>query len=242
MRYLVALCFAAIPAAGVAGTPYVAIEAGALLGRDNDVDVIAGEPIGAEFDDSLSVGYRTGRDLGLIAGYDFGWFRLEAEASHKQARLKPLDADENFSNLVETLNGALGRDPAGPGLPPLVEGDFDLDGKIRADSLMINGLVDIALAKQLTAYTGAGYGRAHVRALGDSDSAWSWQYIVGLRYALSDRIELGIKHRYFNSGIVKLQAATRPLAGNGAEDVATTSEIEGELRTRSWLLGLHLNL
>ena len=34
-------------------------------------------------------------------------------------------------------------------------------------------------------YGGGGFGRARVKPLGDSDSAWAWQGIAGVRYALS---------------------------------------------------------
>ena len=86
----------------------------------------------------------------------------------------------------------------------------------------------------------------------------AWQYILGARYKLSDHVELGIKHRYFNSGIVKVRHEGVGFDGNPdrlmvtppdgpATDIDRTTgvlltpEIEGEFRTRSYMASLIYN-
>lgn len=269
--FLVAVAAVAIsaPAAGRAGTPYVGIEGGLLDGRDNDIDervdfttsqspgtpLAPTGPSDAEFDDVFNLGYEAGHDIGLIGGYDFGRFRVELELAHKRAGFDEIDADETFDALRAALDSGLNRpsaapDPGAPGLPALADGDFDVDGNISVRSAMVNGLVDLGLGDKLTLYGGGGYGRSWAKAMGDTDSAWAWQYILGIRYAISPRVELGFKHRYFNSGIVSLQGRGRDFAGNpdrltidGTAVDRTTSarlmpELEGEFRTRSFLLSL----
>ena len=42
--------------------------------------------------------------------------------------------------------------------------------------------------------------RAWGKALDDKESAWAWQLIAGVRYAISSNIDLGLKYRYFRTG------------------------------------------
>ena len=273
--FLAAVAAAAISgsAAGRAGTPYVGIEGGLLVGRDNDIDervdftatqnpasppALAG-PSDTEFDDVFNLAYEPGHDIGLIGGYDFGRFRVELELAHKRTGFDETVADETFDALNAALNSGLNRpsaspDPGAPGLPALGDGDFEVDGKISVRSAMVNGLLDFPLGDKLTLYGGGGYGRAQIKAMGDKHSSWAWQYLVGLRYAISSRVELGFKHRYFNSGIVKLQGRGQDFAGNpdrltidGTTVDRTTTvrlmpELEGEFRTRSYMLTLTYRL
>ena len=220
--------FGAASAAADTGSFYVGVEGGPTAGRDNDVDEfveLAGAVATPEYDDVLSIGYRIGHDFGIAGGYDFGLLRIELEVAHKRARLKPVEPDENFENLI----GAV---------PVLAGDDFDLPGKISTVSAMANGLVDIGVTDRLSVYGGGGYGRSWVRAVGDEDSAWAWQWIAGVRYAISEQVELGLKQRYFNSGIIKLQHGPLTYAGSAL----VTPEIEGEHRTRSLLVSLHFKL
>ena len=255
LAVFVPMLAALAPEAAQAGSPYVGIEAGVARGRDNDVDILVdysatqttavpfapAVPIGAEFDDALSVAYRSGYDIGIAGGYDFGPFRFELELARKSVGVREVEPDENFGNL-----------------PALTVSDFELDGNMRVGSAMINGLFDLELTSRLTMFGGGGHGRSWARGLGDDDGAWAWQYMFGVRYSISDRVELGLMHRYFNSGILKLRH--RPLAhsGNpqrlvtgepgleaavdGTVNAMTTAEIEGEFRVRSLLVSLHFNL
>lgn len=260
--------------AAQAGTPYAGIEGGLLIGRDNDVDEFAdfttsqspaspagpGGPADQEFDDTFIVAYKKGYDFDVVGGYDFGILRLELELGQRQAGLRQLVPDETAGAFLETINGELNRpsaapDPGAPGQAALTTRNFDLSGNMRVRSAMIDGLLDLPVTDRITLYGGGGYGRSWVRALGDTDSAMAWQYILGARYKLSDRVELGIKHRYFNSGMAKLRHSGVAYDGNpdrltvtppGADIDQTTDlllrpEIEGAVRTRSYMASLIYN-
>lgn len=221
------------PAAAHADSPYIAIEGGVLLGRNNDVDehidftsvqnpatpaAPAGPP-DVEFDDVLAVGYGHGADIDIVGGYDFGMLRLELELGYKRSDLHHVEPDENFGRFLASINAGLNRpsaepDPGSPGLPALAIDDFDLDGRIRVLSAMTNALVDIGLGDKLSVYGGGGYGRTWAKALGDMDGAWGWQWIAGVRYQIGPHVELGAKYRYFNSGVLRLRQGALPYAGN----------------------------
>ena len=64
---------------------------------------------------------------------------------------------------------------------------------------MINALVDFDVGG-FGAYAGGGIGKARVRELGDVDNAWAWQGIAGVRMAISDNVDVGLKYRYFRTG------------------------------------------
>lgn len=265
---------ALVPAVAEAGSPYVSMQGGILVGRDNDVDeftsysasqepVAPAVPPDVEFDDVLAVGYQTGTDFGLAAGYDFGMFRVELELARKKAQLEGLRPDENLDSFVSSVNSVLNRpsvspDPGAPGLSALGVRDFDLAGDMVMRSAMVNAMLDVGVADRTSAYAGGGYGRSGAKALGDTDGAWAWQYFAGIRYALSDHVEVGFKHIYFNSGILRLRHDGIAYAGNPNRlavappggsptlvDQAATlllrPEIEGEVRSRSFLATVNYN-
>ena len=253
---------------------YVGIEGGTLSGRDNDIDVFVdyttvqnpatplapAGPADLEFDDVFRLNYEKGTDFAAIAGYDIGLFRLELELGHKRAGIRSVVPDENGAGFLASLNSVLNRpsatpDPGAPGLPALTAGDFDRDGHVSTLSAMVNGLVDIGIAHGFSVYGGAGYGRARIKALNDTGSAWAWQKIFGARYAISPSIDLGLKYRYFASGAVSLDDKSRSYGGNpnrlsitppggAAMDVDQTTnilvvpEFEGRFRSRSLLASL----
>ena len=65
---------------------------------------------------------------------------------------------------------------------------------------MVNGLVDFGGNGGVGAYAGAGFGRAKVKQLGDSDNAWAYQLLAGVYMPISDNIDVGLKYRYFRTG------------------------------------------
>lgn len=224
----------------VAG-PYVGIDVGIARARSSDVDPsvtpASGRPP-AEYDDALSAHYRGGADVALLAGYDFGWFRLEAEGARKRMVMKPLSGDENVGPFINSVRGALDR-------PDVEVADLDPGGTVRIGSAMVNALVDVSLTDRTTLFGGGGIGRSRVSAYGDSEGAMAWQYIVGVRTRIRPSVELGFKHRYFNSGIVALRHEGVLLTGNpddSASGVVVAPELEGELRTRSYQLSLTVDL
>ena len=183
----------ATPAQARDGQGYVGIEGGVLFARDQDMDItLDGTDEGiadGDYDDAVGIDYKTGIDLDLIAGYDFGMFRLEGELGWKRAGLDNIEISDEFAEALD-FDG---------GLEDAVE-DADLDGNVKVLSGMVNALLDFGKDDGLSFYVGGGFGRARVKVLGESDSAWAWQLIAGARTAISANIDLGLKYRYFSTG------------------------------------------
>ena len=246
------------PCSAWAGSPYVGVEGGLAFARSSDVDEFVDYTIppasapegGEEFDDVFAIDYDNGYDLGLTGGYDFGWLRLELELAHKQVSLGDVSPDDITDEYLSSVNDALNRPASVPGpgtnLPALTTADFSLDGKMRASSALLNGLIDLKVFDRFYAYGGGGVGRSWVKALGDHDNATAWQWIAGIRYSLSPKLDLGVRYRYFNSGIIKVQNEQVSYPGNPdggpANELLLTPEIEGEIRTRSFLATLNWNI
>ena len=249
--------------AAEAGTPYAGVEGGLSWARDNDIDEVVAyqsdqpgfPPITAdqEYDDVFRINYgKRGYDVGIVGGYDFGWLRLEAELSRKRTSLTHIDADDYADPFLGSINSTLNRpsfspDPGSPGLRRLSTNDFDIDGNIKVSSAMANAFLDINVGKRVTTFIGYGFGRAHVSAIGDKDSAWAWQRVFGIRVKVNDHMEVGTKFRMFNSGMIKLKHQPvgysgnpdRIAEGNVTVDRTTsaivTPEVEGAFRPRSLL-------
>ena len=227
----------ASPAAARDGSGYVGIEGGILFPKDQDADIfvdyetttvgtpaVTGPP-DTTFDEAIGIDYKKGYDIDAIAGYDFGMFRVEGEIGYKRSKLDSLEVDGGF---ISTLNADLNRpdidvapDPVET-LPALTSADFDLDGKVSVLSGMINALLDFGNEDGLSFYVGPGFGRARVKTLGESDSAWAWQGIAGVRFALSPNIDLGLKYRYFRTGKLDLADDTGVFIDGNPETVIPT--------------------
>ena len=123
------------PAVARDGQPYVGIEGGLMMAKDQNVDItLDGTDEGfsdGTYENAIGVDYKTGIDLDLIAGYDFGMFRLEGELGWKRAGLDHLDISDEFIDAVD----------ADVGLADAFE-DVDLDGHATVLSGMVNGLLD----------------------------------------------------------------------------------------------------
>ena len=206
----------ATPAAARDGAPYVGIEGGILMPRDIDgdvdVDFTAGGLPDVAADDVFQVDYKMGRDIDVIAGYDFGMFRIEGEAAWKRAKFDDIEFDDSIDNDLEDET--------------FDEGDVDINGRTKVRSLMVNGLVDIPVGTNMDAFVGAGIGRARARLGGQSDKARAVQLLAGVRTAVSDNIDVGLKYRYFRTG--KLDFATQQ-AFNG--DIDADGDVDAGLIT-----------
>jgi opacity protein-like surface antigen len=182
----IAAATVATPAAARDGQPYVGIEGGLLSAQDLELDA-AGVNEGVEFDidDAVQFDFNRGIDLDLVAGYDFGSIRGEAELGYKKVAI-----DEVGGNAAEGTQSA--------------------DGDANVWSLMGNVLFDVGDPDGLSFYGGGGLGWAQVKlsdvesgAINDidgKDSGLAWQLIAGVRYALSQNVDLGVKYRYFRAG------------------------------------------
>jgi len=185
----------ASPAAARDGSGYIGLEGGILFPNNTDVDVNVtadGETI-ADENNAFEIDYNTGYDIDLVGGYDFGMFRLEAELGLKRSSLDDVDVDDS---VLDAINDEFDLD--------LTQDDLDLGGHARVVSGMINGLVDLGNENGVNGFLGAGIGLAGVKysAFGDSDSdsAFAWQLLAGVRAPISENIDLGLKYRYFHTG------------------------------------------
>ncbi|MEQ1543376.1 MAG: OmpA family protein [Novosphingobium sp.] len=148
-----------------------------------------------------SLDTKTGYDFGGIVGYDFGMFRLEAEASYRRA------APEMFSPPQQRLLGNVTT--TGTSMP--------IDGAVSALSFMLNGLLDFGDDDGLQGFVGggAGVGRTKVNLhtaiasyVNDADTGFAWQALAGLRLPVSDNVDVGLKYRFFNQNNVDLITVT----------------------------------
>jgi opacity protein-like surface antigen len=252
-----ALPLAALAAPTFAAGPYVELGAGMVDARANDVDETidftstqtpslpaAQAPADRFVDDVFGTRSKVGAEVSAAAGYDLGWLRLEGELAHRRVRTSRIAADDGTDDFLSQLNDGLNR-PGAPGLAALTLADFQRPGHIQAVSAMANALLDVKVARRLTLFAGGGYGVSEVRGFGDRDRARSWQYALGLRVRVGERLEIGVKHRYFDSGMVTLDDAPRSFAGNIARrdvggtpvdqqtSAAVSQRFEGHWRTRS---------
>ena len=104
----------ATPAVARDNSWYVGVEGGLMVVEDGDFDataLIGGRTVS----DAVAIDHKTGVDVDLIGGYDFGGIRAEVEAGYKRASLDQLDQGD---------------------------GIVDVDGSVRVVSVMGNLLLD----------------------------------------------------------------------------------------------------
>ena len=272
----VAVAAIASPAYARDGQPYFGIEGGVMFPKDQDADAnvnfltfqsvpttpaVAG-PADFTTEDAFGLDYKRGLDVDLIGGYDFGLIRAEIELGYKRAKLNEIEIDNGF---IDELNAGLNRpdvdiapDTIDP-LLPLSSADFDVDGRIKIWSGMINALFDFGNEDGLSFYAGGGFGRARAKLLGRKDKAWAGQLIAGVRYAVSPNIDIGLKYRYFRTGkldftddtdALLLEGNPETVAVGGGEfptltDVTTNAvvatDFEQRFRSHSLLASLIFN-
>ena len=194
-RYLLAatalatgLAAMASPAAARDRSAYVGLEAGALFVKDTDVDLALIDDDDEDiFADDFAIDHKMGIDGDLIAGYDFGMFRAEAELDYKRSEHKDYSDDDD---------------------------SFDADGRTSVYSLMANAMIDVGQDEGVSFYAGAGIGYAQItHVLEDNDDedgfrlqlrdrGFAWQAIAGVRAVVSQYFDIGLKYRYFDGGNV----------------------------------------
>ena len=170
------------------------------LARDDSwyIEADAGGTLVEDMQNLVSPGFGTlnskvGYDVGGVIGYDFGGFRLEAEASYRRAGADGFNVSSKttFANSSGTLTG-----------------------NVSALSFMVNGMLDFGPDDGLQAFVGGGGGVGRVKVLADatgtafdindSDSGFAWQALAGIRYPITDHVDLGLKYRLYNQDNVNL--------------------------------------
>src|SRR5947208_15317778 len=113
-KYLLAAAAAvaiASPAAARDGSGYVGIEGGVLFPQcknaDGAVDFTTNTLTRVDLasDNVANVKFKTGYDVDIIGGYDFGLFRLEGELGYKRAKIKSFNIDDPFVTAINTGSG-----------------------------------------------------------------------------------------------------------------------------------------
>ncbi len=179
------------PALARDGQPYIGVEGGAVFADKTkfDLTIDDGRTV-TEYDNGASLKYKKpGWEVDALAGYDFGVIRAEAEIGYKRLKAKSV----NFSPALATDVGLPDTGPYNPD-------DFFIDRKASVLSGMVNVLFDLGDENGFSYYAGGGLGRARVKMFDDKDNAWAWQLIAGVRYAITQNVDVGLKYRYFNTG------------------------------------------
>jgi opacity protein-like surface antigen len=222
---LAAAVLALAPSAALArdGLPYVGIEGGVIKPEKLKLDY---QLRGLSVPNGLTFEHKTGFDLDLIAGYDLGLVRAEAEFGWKRA-----------SVTGATIAPAIQFNNTGP---------LAAQGNTRVLSAMANLLLDFGKDDGLQVYGGAGLGVARLslenaisgpgvaagRSIDGNDRSLALQLIAGMRVPINYNMDLGLKYRYFRTQI-DLRDATNPTA---------IENLEGRFRTHSVLASLIFNL
>ncbi|HUD29661.1 MAG TPA: outer membrane beta-barrel protein, partial [Novosphingobium sp.] len=102
---------------------YIEGDFGGMIVEDADVDVNG-------VNNADTIDFKKGFDGGAVLGYDFGPFRLETEASYRQATIKN-SGGADASNLSFMVNGLLDFGPD-DGLQGFVGGGAGV-GRVHAD-------------------------------------------------------------------------------------------------------------
>ena len=187
----------ATPAVARDNSGYVGLEGGVLFPKKQTISgaidfTTNGTPGPLDFARApvANVRYRTGYDLDVVGGYDFGMFRLEGELGYKRAKAKSLSVNNAF---VTALN-------AGAGTGFTTDTSFGLNNHTTVLSAMVNALADFGGETGVGGYVGAGAGYAQVKQFGDSNGKFAWQILAGLYAPVSSNIDVGLKYRYFRAG------------------------------------------
>src|SRR4051794_24547692 len=124
-KYLLAAAAAvaiASPAAARDGSGYVGIEGGVLFPQSQNLDGAVDfttntlTRVDLASDNVANVKFKTGYDVDIIGGYDFGLFRLEGELGYKRAKIKSFNIDDPFVTAINTGSGNV-----------FVDGDFNIN-------------------------------------------------------------------------------------------------------------------
>ena len=225
----------ATPAVARDNSGYVGVEAGGMIVENFHTDYRSAT-LDIDSAHGLDFHHHVGFDGDVIGGWDFGSFRVEGELAYKHAGIKEIGFGADLQN--EQFGGF-----------------FDSNGHVNILSGMINGLVDFGDAEGWSGYVGGGLGLASVKYsaqvddpgfgipgsanpnppittfdLHGSDSGVAWQLIAGVRMAVTDNIDIGLKYRYFHSAKLRF---------GDVEDEAF--DLNGRLKSHSLLLGVIYN-
>jgi opacity protein-like surface antigen len=132
--------------------------------------------------------------FGVTTALGYAWqngLRTEAELGYRR------------NSLDKVSGGAFGTAFTG-----------DVDGHVSAFSGMANVLYDYQTRGDLTPYIGAGIGAADVTVVSDrlraddSDLVFAYQFMGGVRYALTNNLSVRAGYRFFATTTPEIQGST----------------------------------
>ena len=186
---LAATAAAAFATPALADGPYVGVEGGVSIPQSTNYDVtVTHGTTSTSYSDGYHVRNKTGYDVDLLAGYKLGLFRLEAEGGYQRTKVKGVDVAPQLLTDATTAAGAA-----------VTQANLGIGSHIGVTKLMANALIDGDFGGGFGGYAGGGVGRAWAKFSGDSDNAWAYQGIAGLRYALTPNLDAGVKYEYFRT-------------------------------------------
>ena len=174
---------------------YAGLEGGGMIVEDMHLGYTDAN---LNIDDAYRVNFGTGYDIDAVAGYDFGFVRLEGELAYKHAGVDSV-------NIIDSRIGPISG---------MAEG-----GRVNVLSGMVNALLDFGPDDGLQGYIGGGVGLANIKlsaatgttgtpSFSASDSRVAMQAIAGVRYPVSQNIDIGLKYRFFNMQHAKFDGRT----------------------------------
>lgn len=207
---------AASPALARDNSGYIGVDGGVMKVENIDLDF---ERDGTSIDNLFTLDMSTGFDVDLIGGYDFGMFRAEGELGYKRASVDEIRVSQIYAPTAS---------------------DLSADGRARVLSGMVNLLLDFGDENGLSGFLGGGAGVARTKLRGDvtgsglpgstsfsgTDRGFAWQGLAGIRMAVSNNLDLGVKYRLFNT---KLDFSDGP------------DRLDGKFRSHSLLASLTYN-
>ncbi|WP_296716304.1 OmpA family protein [Erythrobacter sp.] len=185
----------AAPAQARDGQVYAGINGGIVFEDQADVE---SEPFrGTPPENEARINTGTGWEAGAVLGYDFGMFRLEGEGNFRNQ-----DHDTLIITSSNNTSGLVAGNRFGPGSTQ------------KTYSGMLNALVDIGDDDGFQVFAGGGAGIAIVdfelstpetgMLADDTDTTFAYQGLAGVRYAVTENIDLGVKYRYFRADNVNV--------------------------------------
>lgn len=147
----------------------------------------------------LETDHKPGFSGAVLVGYDFGWLRVEAEASSLSAGIDGGNSDWAHSS-------------------GLVAGKQDLGGDVDARNVLLNLIADFGHRGDYAFFVGGGVGKSRVEVSGmaleqggavllddkDADRRSAWQLFGGVRKSFSDHLEGHVRYRYLEVDDIQL--------------------------------------
>jgi opacity protein-like surface antigen len=170
--------------------PYMSVFVGASAPQDTGVTISEFNPVTTK---NTRVQFDPGVNIGGTAGYDFGLIRLEGEMSYKNGEISGVTEPSFGTRYV------------------------NVDGRLGAFTMMLNGFCDLHNESPFTPYFGGGMGFAALRLSStrgvdansgkindhifssDDDTVFAYQAGAGLEVALNRRLSLDLGYRFLGT-------------------------------------------